>query len=69
MSSPIRPKDRDAVIQSLRAGVVPRMGQQLVQVGRNREIETMVGDIERIADGGSAFRLITGEYGVARPSS
>jgi len=66
MSIPIRPKDRDAVIQSLRAGVVPRMGQQLVQVGRNREIETMVGDIERIADGGSAFRLITGEYGAGK---
>ncbi len=66
MNSPIRPKDRDAVLQSLRAGVVPRMGQQLVQVGRNREIETMVGDIERIADGGSAFRLITGEYGAGK---
>lgn len=62
----IRPRDRDAVIQSLRAGVVPRTGQHLVQVGRVREIETLVGDIERIADGGSAFRIVTGEYGAGK---
>jgi hypothetical protein len=53
-------------LQSLRAGVVPRTGQYLVQVGRTREIETLVGDIERIADGGSAFRIVTGEYGAGK---
>lgn len=67
MNTPsIRPKERDAVIQSLRAGVVPRSGQHLVQVGRTREIETLVSDIERIADGGSTFRLVTGEYGAGK---
>jgi len=66
MSTPIRPKDRDAVIQSLRAGVVPRVGQHLIQVGRVREIETLVGDIDRIADGGSAFRVVVGEYGAGK---
>ncbi len=64
--SSIRQKDRDAVIQSLRAGVVPRMGQHLVQVGRTREIEALVADIERIADGGSAFRIVVGEYGAGK---
>ena len=59
----IRPRDRDAVIQSLRAGVVPRVGQHLIQVGRSRELETLIQDIERIAGAGSAFRLIVGEYG------
>lgn len=59
----IRAKDRDAVIQSLSAGVVPRTGQHLVQVGRVREIEALLKDIERVADGGSTFRLVTGEYG------
>lgn len=63
---PIRPKDRDAVIQSLRAGVVPRVGQQLIQVGRTREIETLLGDIDRIADGGGTFRLVIGEYGAGK---
>lgn len=67
MTAPsIRPKDRDAVIQSLRAGVVPRAGQHLIQVGRTREIETLVGDIDRIGDGGSAFRLVVGEYGAGK---
>jgi len=28
MKAAIRPKERDAIIQSLRAGVVPRVGQQ-----------------------------------------
>lgn len=61
--STIRPRDRDAVIQSLRAGVVPRTGQHLIQVGRAREIGTLVADIQRIADGGSTFRIVVGEYG------
>lgn len=66
MNDPIRPRDRDAVIQSLRAGVVPRSGQHLIQVGRSREIETLVTDIARIADGGSAFRMVIGEYGAGK---
>ena len=59
----IRPRDRDAIVQSLRAGVVPYTGLQHVQVGRAIEIKSLLSDIERVADGGSAFRLIIGEYG------
>ncbi|HEL3173808.1 TPA: ATP-binding protein [Stenotrophomonas maltophilia] len=66
MSSPIRSRDRDAVIQSLRAGVVPRAGQHLIQVGRVREVQTLVSDIDRLADGGSSFRLVVGEYGAGK---
>lgn len=66
MTTPIRSKDRDAVIQSLRAGVVPRSGQHLIQVSRTREIETLVSDIDRIADGGSGFRTVIGEYGAGK---
>jgi hypothetical protein len=66
MTAPIRAKDRDAVIQSLRAGVVPRAGQHLIQVGRGREVETLVGDIDRVADGGSSFRFVIGEYGAGK---
>jgi hypothetical protein len=66
MNAPIRPKDRDAVVQSLRAGVVPRAGQHLIQVGRTREIQTLLGDIDRIGDGGSTFRLVIGEYGAGK---
>jgi len=61
--SSIRPKDRDVILLSLRSGVVPRVGQHLIQVGRTREIETLLSDILRLGDGGSAFRLVIGEYG------
>lgn len=61
--STIRPKDRDALVQSLRAGVVPRTGQHLVQVGRVKELEALMRDVERIADSGSGFRVVIGEYG------
>ena len=52
--SNIRPRDRDTIIQALRAGVVPRLGLQHIQVGRKREIEAIVRDIDRVADGGAA---------------
>jgi len=59
----IRPRDRDAIIQSLRAGVVPRRGHHHVQVGRADEVEALIRDLERVADGGSAIRFVIGEYG------
>ena len=63
MTSSIRPKDRDAVLLSLRAGVVPRVGLDLIQVGRAGEVRAALSDIECIADGGSSFRVVIGEYG------
>lgn len=67
MNAPaIRARDRDTVIQSLRAGVVPRAGQHLIQVGRKAEIETLVSDLDRIADGGSTIRFVIGEYGAGK---
>lgn len=62
-AKPIRPRDRDAILRSLRAGVVPRQGLQHVQVGRVGEITALLRDIESIADGGSTLRLVIGEYG------
>ncbi|MEE1880737.1 ATP-binding protein [Pseudomonas soli] len=62
----IRAKDRDAVIQSLRAGVVPRVGQHLIQVGRAGELDSLLKDVDRLADGGSAFRVVVGEYGAGK---
>ncbi len=62
----IRPRERDAVLQSLRAGVVPRIGQHLIQVGRAQELRALIEDIDRVADGGSTFRLIIGEYGAGK---
>ena len=64
--SSIRAKDRDAVIQSLRAGVIPRAGQHLIQVGRVGELEALIRDVERLAESGSAFRVVIGEYGAGK---
>lgn len=59
----LRPRERDAIIQSLRAGVTPRSGLQHIQVGRSKEIEALLKDIEKIKEDGTAFRLIIGEFG------
>lgn len=60
---PLRQRERDAIIQSLRAGVTPKKGLQHIQVGRALEVRAMLKDIERINDGGAAFRLIIGDFG------
>lgn len=61
--SAIKPKERDGVVQALRAGVVPRQGLRHVQVGRAREVAEVIKDVERIGSGGAAIRFIIGEYG------
>jgi hypothetical protein len=59
----IRPRERDAIVASLRAGMVPRVGQQHIQVGRAAEVQAAIRDIDRIADGGAGSRFVIGEYG------
>ena len=59
----IKPRERNALIQSLKAGVVPRTGQHLIQVGRSKEVEALLADIDSIADGGAEARFIIGDYG------
>ena len=59
----IRPRVRDAILQSLRAGVTPRVGQAHIQVGRADEVQALICDIDRIGDGGASFRLVIGDYG------
>lgn len=66
MSKKIRPKERDAIVQSLRAGVVPRQGLQHIQVGRAKEVDALLEDLERLADGGSSIRIIIGDYGAGK---
>lgn len=59
----IKPKEREIIIQSLKSGVVPRLGLQHIQVGRSDELKSFVNDITMIADGGTSFRFVIGEYG------
>lgn len=64
--TPIKPRDRDTIISALRAGVVPRLGLQHVQVGRQREIEALIRDVGRIAEGGASIRFVVGSYGAGK---
>ncbi|MEK3732610.1 ATP-binding protein [Paenibacillus sp. FSL M8-0334] len=52
-----------AIVNSLTAGVVPRVGLEYIAVGRKPEVESILRDMDNIAEGGAAFRLITGRYG------
>jgi hypothetical protein len=52
-----------ALVNSLTSGVVPRIGLEYVTVGRRFEIEALLRDLDNTAEGGAAFRLITGRYG------
>src|SRR5450432_481679 len=64
--SPIKPRERDAILQSLRAGVVPRIGLRHLQVGRLDEIAAILEDLQRIESGGASIRLIIGRYGAGK---
>lgn len=61
--TPLRPRERDALLQSLRAGVTPLLGARHIQVGRDNEIAALETGMGRIADGGSIFKLVIGDYG------
>lgn len=52
-----------AIINSLKGGVVPRIGLPYITVGRETEIDALLHDVEIIADGGASFRFIVGKYG------
>ena len=49
----LRPRDRDVIVSSLRAGVVPQRGFAHIQVGRADEVAAIGHDLDRVADGGS----------------
>ncbi|SEA01268.1 P-loop protein of unknown function [Lachnospiraceae bacterium NK3A20] len=51
------------VINSLKGGVVPRIGLPYITVGRKNEIAALLHDVDIIADGGASFRFIVGKYG------
>lgn len=51
------------LMNSLKGGVVPRVGLSYVTVGRKDEIDALLHDVDLIADGGASFRFIVGRYG------
>ena len=51
------------LINSLKGGVVPRVGLPYITVGRKNEIDALLRDVDMIAEGGASFRFIVGRYG------
>ena len=51
------------ILNSLKGGVVPRIGLPYIAVGRKNEIEALLHDVEIISEGGASFRFIVGRYG------
>lgn len=51
------------LMNSLKGGVVPRIGLGYIAVGREQEIKALLNDVDIIEDGGSTFRFLVGRYG------
>jgi hypothetical protein len=66
MTISIKPRERDAILQSLRAGVVPRVGLRHLQVGRLDEVAAVLDDLQRIEQGGASVRFIIGRFGAGK---
>ncbi|WP_273446675.1 ATP-binding protein [Thermophilibacter provencensis] len=54
------------IINSLKGGVVPRIGLPYITVGREREIQALLHDLDLVADGGASFRFLVGRYGAGK---
>lgn len=62
----IRPRERAAIIQSLRAGVTPRVGLEHIQVGRVNEVKAMIEELDRVCQGSSTFKVVVGDFGAGK---
>lgn len=56
-------RERNAILRSLAAGVVPAIGLQHIQVGRLEEVEALIEDLELVEDGSATVRFIVGRFG------
>ncbi len=51
------------LLSSLTAGVVPRSGAPYIAIGRKDEINSLLDNLDDIAEGGAACRFLIGRYG------
>ena len=54
------------LMNSLKGGVVPRIGLGYIAVGREQEIKALLNDVDIIEEGGSTFRFLVGRYGAGK---
>ncbi len=63
MTAKVPKRTLSTLMNALSSGVVPRRGLEYIAVGRRKETETFVTDLEDTAEGGGAFRFISGRFG------
>ena len=63
MALAIRAKEATAIINSLSAGVVPRIGVQHITVGRQLEIEAFTKALDDVKNGHSMAKFWIGDFG------
>jgi len=59
----IKPKEATAIINSLLAGVVPKIGVQQIAVGRDIVINAVLDDLASVKNGHSMVKFWIGDYG------
>ena len=60
---PVPKRIATVLINSLKGGVVPRVGLPYITVGREAEIGALLRDLDIVAEGGASFRFVVGRYG------
>lgn len=53
----------NTLLSSLSAGVVPRSGAPYIAIGRKEEINSILDNLDAVAEGGAATRFLIGRYG------
>lgn len=59
----VPPREAQAILQSLQAGVVPRAGLHHLAVGRVAELRQALAELEVVRAGGGVFKVVSGDYG------
>src|SRR5258705_2141258 len=62
----ITERERSAILSSLGAGVVPRIGLHHVQVGRKAEVSALLSDLQKAEGGAAAVRFVVGRFGAGK---
>ena len=53
----------NTLLSSLSAGVVPRIGAPYIAIGRKEEINSLLDNLDAVAEGGAITRFLVGRYG------
>ena len=66
MALRITEREKNAILSSLSAGVVPRIGIQHIAVGRKEEVAALLEDLQRVEQGGASVRFVVGRFGTGK---